>query len=201
MQLITHENTIEELEKLLKSRPPAKIEDRDDFVHAAVMMILGESPEGLSMLFIKRRESDIDAFSGHMAFPGGKMKEGDESKLAAAIRETHEEVGVDLYASGRVIGELDDINPNNPRANNFIVTPYLSVLREEVPIIPNLYEVEAALWIPVGHLLDDKNFAVRMRERNGKLVEDYVYSFGKYIIWGMTGRILHGFFSISSHLF
>lgn len=201
MQFLAQENTIDELEKLLKSRLPVKIEDGGNFVHAAVMMILGESPDGLSMLFIKRPESDVDAFSGHMAFPGGKMKVGDESKLATAIRETHEEIGVDLYACGRVIGELDDINPNSPRANNYIVTPYLSVLREEVLIVPNLYEVEAALWIPVKHLTDGKNFAVRLRERNGELVEDYVYSFGKYIIWGMTGRILHGFFSISSHLF
>lgn len=201
MQFLAQDNTIEELEKLLRSRLPVKIEERDNFVHAAVMMILGESPEGLSMLFIKRPESDVDAFSGHMAFPGGKMMEGDESKLATAIRETHEEIGVDLYACGRVLGELDDINPNNPRANNYIVTPYLSVLREEVLIVPNLFEVEAALWIPVKHLTDERNFAVRFRERNGKLVEDYVYSFGKYIIWGMTGRILHGFLSISSHLF
>jgi len=201
MQFPAQENTIDELEKLLRSRLPVKIDDSGDFVHAAVMMILGESPDGLSMLFIKRPESDIDAFSGHMAFPGGKMMEGDESKLATAIRETHEEIGVDLYTSGRVIGELDDINPNNPRASNYIVTPYLSVLREEVLIVPNLFEVEAALWIPVKHLMDGKNFAVRLRERNGKMVEDYVYCFGKYIIWGMTGRILHGFFSISSHLF
>ena len=198
---MTQKHTIKELEKLLKSRDPLKIEDRENFVHAAVMMILEESPQGLSMLFIKRPESDGDAFSGHMAFPGGKVMVGDESKLAAAIRETREEVGVDLDACGRILGELDDVNPNNPRANNFIVTPYLSVLSKNVPIVPNLLEVEAALWIPVNHLLDGRNFAVRMKERNGKIVEDYVYSFDKYIIWGMTGRILRGFFSISSHLF
>ncbi len=178
-----------------------KITHEGDFVHAAVMMILSESPEGLSMLFIKRPESDIDAFSGHMAFPGGKMIEGDETKLATAVRETFEEIGIDLYASGRVIGELDDINPHNPGANNYIVTPYLSILKEEVPIVLNLYEVEAAVWVPVKHLKDERNSAVRLRERDGILAEDYVYSFEKYIIWGMTGRILHGFLSFSSHLF
>jgi 8-oxo-dGTP pyrophosphatase MutT (NUDIX family) len=165
------------------------------------MIILSEGLEGLSMLFIKRPESDIDAFSGHMAFPGGKMKEGDEDKLATAVRETLEEIGVDLYQCGRVIGELDDINPNIPRASNYIVTPYISMLKEEVSIVPNLYEVEAAVWIPVKHLKDERNFVVRWRERNGILVEDYAYSFEKYIIWGMTGRILHRFLSFSSHLF
>lgn len=201
MELRAQNNTVNELEELLRFRNPVKITGDGDFVHAAVMMILGGSPDGLSMLFIKRPESDIDAFSGHMAFPGGKMKEGDKDKLDAAIRETYEEVGVDLYTSGRVIGELDDINPNNPRAINYIVTPYLSMLKEEVLIRPNLYEVEAAVWVPMKHLKDERNFKVRFRERNGKLVEDYVYSFEQYIIWGMTGRILHRFLSFSSHLF
>ena len=201
MQHRAQKSTIDRLERLLRSRTPMKITHEGDFVHAAVMMILSEGLEGLSMLFIKRPESDIDAFSGHMAFPGGKMKEGDEGKLATAMRETMEEIGVDLYRCGRVIGELDDINPNNPRANNYIVTPYISMLKEEVSIVPNLCEVEAAVWIPVKHLKDERNFAVRWRERNGILVEDYVYSFDKYIIWGMTGRILHMFLSFSSHLF
>ena len=201
MELRAQNNTVNELEELLRSRNPVKIMESGDFVHAAVMMILGGSPDSLSMLFIKRPESDIDAFSGHMAFPGGKMKEEDRNKLDTAIRETYEEVGVDLYTSGRVIGELDDINPNNPRANNYIVTPYLSMLKEEVLIRPNLYEVEAAVWVPMKHLKDERNFKIRFRERNGKLVEDYVYSFEQYIIWGMTGRILHRFLSFSSHLF
>jgi 8-oxo-dGTP pyrophosphatase MutT (NUDIX family) len=139
-----------------------KITHEGDFVHAAVMMILSEGLEGLSMLFIKRPESDIDAFSGHMAFPGGKMKEGDEGKLATAMRETMEEIGVDLYRCGRVIGELDDINPNNPRANNYIVTPYISMLKEEVSIVPNLCEVEAAVWIPVKHLKGRKEFCCQV---------------------------------------
>ena len=79
-----------------------------------------------------------------------------KDKLATAIRETIEEIGVDLYTSGRVIGELDDINPNNPRANNYIVTPYMSMLKEEVLIRPNLYEVEAAVWVPMKHLKDEQ---------------------------------------------
>jgi 8-oxo-dGTP pyrophosphatase MutT (NUDIX family) len=201
MELHSQKNTVIELEELLRSRAPLKITGDGDFVHAAVMMILGESPGGISMLFIKRPESDIDAFSGHMAFPGGKMKEGDKDKLDTAIRETYEEVGVDLYKSGLVIGELDDINPNNPRARNYIVTPYVSMLKEEVLIKPNLYEVESAVWVPMKHLKDERNFKTRFRERNGKMVEDYVYSYGQYIIWGMTGRILRRFLSITAHLF
>lgn len=193
--------TTRELEELIRSRDANKISVADDFVHAAVMMILSESSGGLSMLFIKRPESDRDAFSGHMAFPGGKMVEGDESKLDTAIRETHEEIGIDLHICARIIGELDDVNPNNPRADNYIVTPYLSLLDSEVILKPNMSEVEAAVWVPLSHLKDEKNIKIRFRERRGRTVEDYVYSYKQYIIWGMTGRIVHQFLSFSSHLF
>lgn len=193
--------TSRRLEELLRNRDALKIAKEGNFVHAAVMMILKESRDELSMLFIKRPESEVDAFSGHMAFPGGKMIEGDKSKLDTALRETSEEVGIDLNICGTVLGELDDVNPNNPRADNYIVTPYLSLLREEVVLRPNLAEVEAAIWVPMRHLTDEKNAKIRYRESYGRVVEDYVYSYENYIIWGMTGRIVHQFLSFSSYLF
>ncbi|MEQ9620296.1 MAG: CoA pyrophosphatase [Deltaproteobacteria bacterium] len=194
-------DTTKQLEELVRNRDPLKIEKEGDFVHAAVMLILRESGEELSILFIKRPESDRDAFSGHVAFPGGKMAEGDKSKLDTAIRETHEEIGVDLNLCGHLIGELDDVNPNNPRTDNYIVTPYLCLLSGEVTLKPNMLEVEAAVWVPLSHLKDEKNVKIRFRERRGRTVQDYVYSYKQYIIWGMTGRIVHQFLSFSSHLF
>jgi len=194
-------DTAENLEKLLSSRNASEIYREGDFVHASVMMILKESGQGYSLLFIKRPDSDRDPFSGHMAFPGGRMENADKSKLETAIRETYEEVGININTSGRILGSLDDVNPNNPRARNYIVTPYLSVLNEEVTIKPDVREVEKALWVPIHHLIDGRNSQVRIRERDGKEVEDYAYQYEQYIIWGMTGRILHQFLSFSTHLF
>lgn len=193
--------TTEELEKLLAGRDPVELTIDGDFVQAAVMVILREESEGFSMLFIKRPDSDRDAFSGHVAFPGGKMKEGDPGKLETAVRETQEEIGIDIAKSGRVLGALDDVNPQSPRADKYIVTPYLSVLNKGVTPTPSAREVEAVLWVPVRHLKDEKNFKVRLREREGRLGEDYAYSFEQYIIWGMTGRILRQFLTLTAHLF
>lgn len=189
------------LEKLLAERTPEKLTIEGDFVDASVLMILKEEPGDISMLFIKRPDNIGDPFSGHVAFPGGKMIEGDSGKLDTAARETEEEIGVDIYKSGRILGELDDVNPNNPKARTYIVTPYLSVLENEVVFTPDAREVERVLWVPVSHLLDEKNFKLRRRERGGKLRDDYAYSFDPYIIWGMTGRILHRFFSLTGHIF
>jgi 8-oxo-dGTP pyrophosphatase MutT (NUDIX family) len=194
-------DTVENLKKLLSSRNVNEIFREGDFVHASVMMILKESGQGYSLLFIKRPESDRDPFSGHMAFPGGRMDSADNSKLETAIRETYEEVGIDINSSGRILGSLDDVNPNNPRARNYIVTPYLSVLNEEVTIKPDSNEVERTLWVPMHHLVDDRNLEVRIRERDGTEVKDHAYQYEQYLIWGMTGRILHQFLSFSAHLF
>lgn len=194
-------NTIQQLEKLLSERSSNEIVREGDFVHASVMMIFKEVQSDYSLLFIKRPESLKDPFSGHMAFPGGRMEPGDKSKLETAVRETYEEVGIDISQSARVLGTLDDVNPNNLRARRYVVTPYLSVLNEEVSVNPDANEVERAIWVPMSHLADDKNAQVRIRQRNGKEVEDYAYSYDQYLIWGMTGRILHQFLAFSGHLF
>ena len=194
-------DTIKKLERLLSQRNAVEIVKEGDYVHAAVMMVLKQSGRNYSMLFIKRQESERDPFSGHMAFPGGRMESVDKSKLETAVRETYEEVGINLNISGRILGSVDDVNPNNPKARDYIVTPYLSVLNEEVTLKPDRGEVEKALWVPMHHLVDDRNTEIRMRERGGRMVKDYAYNYEQYIIWGMTGRILHQFLSFSSHLF
>lgn len=194
-------DTIQKLEQLLIKENSEEIVKEGDYVHAAVMMLLKQSDQDYSMLFIKRPENERDPFSGHMAFPGGRMETEDRGKDETAIRETIEEVGVDVHRSGRILGSLDDVIPNNPRARNYIVTPYVSLLHEEVDMTLDPREVEKALWVPMQHLIDDKNIEIRMRERGGRVVKDYVYNYEQYIIWGMTGRILHQFLSFSAHLF
>ncbi len=194
-------DTTENLKKILSDRNANEIFREGDFVHASVMMILKESEQDYSLLFIKRSASDRDPFSGHMAFPGGRRESADKSKLETAIRETYEEVGININSSGRILGSLDDVNPNNPRARNYIVTPYLSVLNEEVVLRPDINEVEKTVWVPMRHLVDDGNLEVRIRERDGIEVKDYAYQYEQYLIWGMTGRILHQFLLFSAHLF
>ena len=71
---------------------------------AAVLRVVDE-PE---LLFIKRAEVAHDPWSGHVAFPGGRMEPDDESLEATAIRETFEELSLDLKA-GQMLGRLDDL--------------------------------------------------------------------------------------------
>mgnify|MGYP001458279517 CR=1 FL=1 len=76
---------------------------------AAVAAVLREpAPGATELLFIRRATHEADPWSGHMAFPGGRVAPGDPSPLAAAQREAHEEVGLHLPASAKV-GELSRV--------------------------------------------------------------------------------------------
>ena len=174
------------LEEYFKYRTPYRVTEAAGYVYASVAVIINDDQE---ILFIKRPESPNDPYSGHIAFPGGKNKKEDESLLYTAIREVNEEVGIDLNRDARIIGELDQLKPLNPEGPNYIVTPFLAILETQiVPVINE--EVEDYIWIPLPHFLDNSNMRIRIKERAGQTVEDFVYEYENFIIWGMTGRII-----------
>ncbi len=191
---------IEEVERVIRGRTSNKITMDSRFIPAAVMMILKETENAeYSILFIKRPQNAEDVFAGHMAFPGGKKKGEDQTILDTAIRETLEETGIDISKYGRILGELDDFNPVNPKANHYVVTPFVSLLMKDTEIKPN-EEVDEAVWIPLSHLKDEKSLEIRILDRHMMQVKDYVFHYKDYVIWGMTGRILHKFLSLVGHL-
>jgi len=180
---------IKEIKQILISRNTIT-ESGNGLIPAAVMIVIKYFKDCNYILFIKRSDVEWDPFSGHMAFPGGKNEKEDKDLLETAYRETLEETGIDLKINGQLLGRLDDCKPNNPKARNIVVAPYISYLDNKISIIPN-YEVEEALWIPIPRLKDESNLEILYKSRNGKIIEDYNYRFNDYVIWGMTGRVLH----------
>ncbi len=157
---------------------------------SAVALILRVHAGELHILMIKRAEREGDAWSGHMAFPGGRMDPVDSSAFAAAIRETDEEVGVRLEDCASYLGRLSDI-PAQPQRGpmGMVVTPYVFRLEQEVETRPN-YEVAEVVWVPLEFLLDTDNREL-MTWRRGKVslqLPCYFYQ-GKRI-WGMSLMML-----------
>ena len=62
----------------------------------------------LDLLFMERAKVEGDPWSGHIAFPGGHEEDQDDSSLHTAMRETHEELGLDL-SGAEVLGSLDEV--------------------------------------------------------------------------------------------
>ena len=164
---------------------------------AAVALILRESvDQGIDILFIKRAERKGDPWSGHMAFPGGHLEPADENLKIAAMRETREEIGINLDAV-KYLGPLDhqDANPRG-RNINMLIAPHVFVLHE--PQTPELnYEVAEAVWTPLNPIFAGDNHA-----REDRLISGQPTSFGGYritgehFVWGLTYRMLHSFCSV-----
>lgn len=127
------------------ARPPKTL-DEPDLQRAAVAAIL---TPGRRLWFIRRADRLGDPWSGHLAFPGGRQQPEDRSPLAAAMRETMEEVGVDLR-EGELLGQLDDLR-SRPMTR-LVIRPFVFRMPEVPAWRPN-EEVAEVLSLPLEDLL------------------------------------------------
>jgi len=163
---------------------------------AAVAMVLTEGEAGAEALFIERARHEGDPWSGHMAFPGGRVDPGDADGRAAAERETLEEVGVCL-GDAELLGRLDD-KKGNPRSHTreLVISAFVYHLPEPGALRTN-HEVEEAFWFPLGGLLDASNH-VAYTTTHGELEFPgiLVGAPGRHVVWGLTYSFLESFFEV-----
>ncbi len=169
---------------------------------AAVAVVLSEGERGPELLFIERAEHPEDPWSGHMAFPGGRVDPTDPTPRHAAERETHEEVGVDLRAAER-IGRLDDVEGRHAgRPAGLVISAFVYELPEPAPLLPN-HEVRAALWVPLRLLFDPARHVDYRHRRYGDAFPAYpgivVGDPERQVVWGLTYRFLERFCALVGH--
>jgi 8-oxo-dGTP pyrophosphatase MutT (NUDIX family) len=152
---------------------------------AGVSVIL-DGEETPRTLLIKRAEREGDPWSGQIAFPGGKMNEGDESVLHAAIRETKEEVGLDLAGDAAFLGYLGSFRTHTGTMD---VVPSVFLLKKKAEISPN-EEVSDFKWVGLGSLLATGSRSTYRFQTSGTSVEMPAFVTGDYVIWGLTFRII-----------
>jgi 8-oxo-dGTP pyrophosphatase MutT (NUDIX family) len=172
---------------------------------AAVALVLRRNLSEAEMLVIKRSVSERDHWSGHLALPGGRVEAGDASLRAAAVRETFEEVGINLEAGGEVLGRLGVVEPKSPLAPRVSVAPFVAVapaeyhVRREGEVTPPLVlsdEVAAAFWVPVSALRAGGRSEVFKMVFAGVEREWPAYPSEHGPIWGITERILTEFLGV-----
>jgi len=165
---------------------------------AAVALVLrGVTTDDAELLFIRRAEREGDPWSGHIAFPGGRRDDADRSLEATARRETGEELALDLDASARLLGALDDIRPRSAALPSIAVRPYVFILEREVPLVPNV-EVQSAFWMSLAALRDPSRAAEHTSERGGVLMRFPAYRCGDDLVWGLTERIVTQLLAVSA---
>ena len=182
--------TVSRLAARLRERPGVAAQPDQPVRHAAVALVFRRDRSGaLDLLFIKRAEWEGDPWSGQVAFPGGRHEPGDASLAHTAIRETREELALDLERHGRLLGTLDDLYPRNPALPPIVVRPHVFVAHPQAELEPS-HEVAVAFWVPLARLqATDATVESTIEVRGARWrVPSFVHE--GHTIWGMTERIL-----------
>ncbi|HMU85815.1 MAG TPA: CoA pyrophosphatase [Leptospiraceae bacterium] len=163
------------------------------FKKAAVAMLLRHSEgAGLEMLFIQRAAHERDPWSGHMAFPGGRVDPGDATPLAAAVRETQEEIGVVLDPAS-LVASVREIQASARGAFlSMIVYPFVFMMPADAEITTN-HEVARVVWVPVSLILDPNQHTKFIHNFETRSAELKCIDYEGSRIWGMTYRMLENF--------
>jgi len=140
---------------------------------------------GEARLVLTRRASTLRFHRREVAFPGGRV-DPDESLAGAALREAHEEVGLDPTAV-ELIGTLGSLTTVSSRAR---ITPFVGVMAERPRLTANPDEVERVFDVSLSELVAD---GVHRSERWGVApteIEVQFFHVDGDIVWGATGRVL-----------
>jgi 8-oxo-dGTP pyrophosphatase MutT (NUDIX family) len=153
---------------------------------AAVAIVLHEAYGELCLLMIRRAQREGDPWSGHMAFPGGRRDPDDIDDRFCAIRETREEIALDLDALGSEVCALGEVN-TGWRADRpeMLVAPFIYRV-EQLPELDLNYEVDAVVSVPLRFLMDRSNRVPLAWEWRGTQVESDSYLYRDNRIWGLS---------------
>ena len=189
--------TLQDARRQLRNYRPTEMPFESGMIAAAVAVMLHDGDEGIEALFIHRSVRVGDTWSGQIAFPGGRREPADLDLRATAIRETMEEIGVDL-SNAEPLGVLDDLYPRSPVLPPVVVRPFVFALTKRPTIVVSP-EVQDAFWVSFRALLAPGVL--------GEIVIDHpgiprrvlpAYTVGNRTIWGMSERILTPLISLVS---
>ncbi len=183
------------LDRLVKHLAPAPAPAKSEMRCAAVACVLDDEPAGPRVLLMKRAERANDPWSGHISLPGGGYQAGEDADLlATAIRETREELGVELTGA-RMLGNLAALHPRTSGPAGIEVTPFVfhTTMALEPVCGP---EALAAFWLPLDLAASgaiDSTF-----EYPAASMKFPAWTYEGHVIWGLTWRILGDLLKVGS---
>ncbi|HYT68798.1 MAG TPA: CoA pyrophosphatase [Vicinamibacterales bacterium] len=154
---------------------------------AAGLLLLYPGDRGPSIP-LTVRASGLSRHAGQISLPGGATDPG-ETLAQAALREAHEEIGVDP-ASVRILGEL---TPVYVLVSGFTLHPLVGITHERPTFAPAAHEVEAVVEVSVEDLQDASSIRQGTRTREGVAIEYPYFDLKGHQVWGATAMILGEF--------
>ncbi|MEP6833780.1 MAG: CoA pyrophosphatase [Gemmatimonas sp.] len=181
---------VQEFIRRLTERPAVAVNPYSGAKQAAVAALIRIADERVELLFIKRALLERDPWSGHVAFPGGRRDAADESLAVTAIRETREELSMDIARHGKIVGRLDDLAPRSPALPPIIVRPFVAVVPASLTFELSAREVADAFWVPISLLRSPEAQTDYQLSRDGVEARFPAYAIGSHVVWGLTERIV-----------
>jgi 8-oxo-dGTP pyrophosphatase MutT (NUDIX family) len=151
---------------------------------AAVLVPLVDHPYGMSVL-LTQRTAHLSAHAGQISFPGGRIEKHDPDAIAAALRETEEEVGLPRDRVS-VIGRLDTYITGT----GFEIIPVVGIVAPPYKLAIDPFEVAEAFEVPLSFILDKRNHQRVERQSGAHRRAFFVLPYEDRNIWGATAGIL-----------
>ena len=172
---------IEQVRSALTSEIHAtRLDELDGNEIASVLIVIyGNNP----IIIMTKKASNLKVHAGEIAFPGGKWCEKDQDLLETAIRETKEELCLEISKKD-VIGQLDNVITLNSK---YKITPFIAIL-DVIPSLVANSEVESILHIPLPSFLNTMSEDNLPEHRSIK--EMYTFTFESHNVWGASARML-----------
>ncbi|MCP4934505.1 MAG: CoA pyrophosphatase [bacterium] len=151
----------------------------------AAVLVAIVNHAGNARVLLTRRADDHPHHAGQISFPGGKIATQDEGIEAAALRETHEETGVEARHI-EILGHLDA----HSTGTGFTIYPVVGFVEPAFDLKPCAREVAEIFEVPLSFLMMAEHYRVEKIFWRGRDREFYVIDYGSYRIWGATAAIL-----------
>ncbi len=193
--------TLDDVRAACATLPPPRVGfGADPYTRPAAVLVALFEEDGEARVILTKRPETMPSHRGEIAFPGGKHEPGTDADLrATALREAHEEVGLDPGLV-EVVAELDHMVTVSAR---FSLTPFVGLLGERPALVPHVREVDAVFDVALSELLRDDVFreerwdvAPEMLVGSGPESLDraiHFFELAGETVWGATARILVGF--------
>jgi 8-oxo-dGTP pyrophosphatase MutT (NUDIX family) len=145
--------------------------------------------DGTLNVILTRRSSHLPTHAGQIAFPGGRCEESDADVGATALREAHEEIGLDpAYVT------LIGVSGAYETVTRFAVTPVVALVDASATFTPDANEVAEIFEVPLAFLMDPINHEPQSRDYNGITRQFYAMPYGDYYVWGATAGMLRALY-------
>ena len=182
--------------RVLAERGTAATADDSSSMRPAAVLLALHAVDGEICVVLQKRSQLVEHHKGEISFPGGMADAEDESRLATALREAQEEMGI-RPEDVDILGRLDD----SPTITGFMISTYVGAIPDDCEFTPSAVEVESVIQAPLSHLRNPKSRRSEARLRpDGSAYEMPAFAYRGDVIFGATARILDQFLTLTAHI-